>query len=57
MFRHPVFGMDVYVEQEMHPFLAVAGEKDKEKVTGLVYEALDLVAEEIAHGFGGSSTP
>jgi hypothetical protein len=57
MFRHPVFGTGTWVDQEMHPFLTVAGKKNQAKVDALVYEALDAVAEEIAHGFGGVSAP
>lgn len=57
VFRHPVHGSDTWVNQEMHPFLAVAGKRNQAKVDALVYKALDAVAEEIAHGFGGRSTP
>jgi hypothetical protein len=54
-FRHPVFGTDVWVDQEMHPFLAPAGKKNQARVDALVFEALDAVTEEIVHGFGGVS--
>jgi hypothetical protein len=57
VFRHPVFNTGEWVDQEMHPFLSVAGKRNQAKVDALVYEALDAVAEEIAHGFGGRITP
>jgi hypothetical protein len=54
-FRHPVFGTNTWVSQETHPFLVTAGKRNQAKIDALVYEALDAVAEEIVHGFGGVS--
>lgn len=45
VFRHPVFGEDEWVDQQMHPYLVPAGKKNEAKTTALVLEALNAVTQ------------
>ena len=50
-FRHPVFGhREVWVKQEMHPFLAPAAESTAPEFTAKVEETLDGLAKLIVFG-------
>jgi hypothetical protein len=52
--RHPVFGnTNVWVTQKTHPYLAPALEANRDKVVGLLIEALDETFAEIAGSVGG----
>jgi len=44
-FRHPVFNDDVWVNQQMHPYLVPAGKKNEPATTALVLEALSAVTK------------
>lgn len=51
-FRHPVYGnRDVWVTQEMHPFLAPAALSEAPKVDAQIGRTLDRVTRTIVEGF------
>jgi hypothetical protein len=47
VFRHPVFGRDVWAEQRMHPFLAPAVRKQWDEVEVAAVQALDETIAEV----------
>jgi len=50
-FRHPVFGnKEVWVDQDMHPFLTPAAERTAPRFTAKLVETLDEVTHTITFG-------
>lgn len=49
-FRHPVFGRDAWVEQDMHRFLAPAALANLKRVDARIFAALDAVTDTLVHG-------
>lgn len=49
-FRHPVYGRDVWVEQQMHPFLQPAALHNAPAVEKLILGALDAATQTIVLG-------
>jgi hypothetical protein len=46
-FRHPIFGKDVWTEQQRHSFLVPAGQKREPEVEAAVLAAMDLIVSVI----------